>query len=194
MIRSMFTTWGTREVEQVPEDVKVDLGETDKEKVKETQELIHEMFGDNLVEKMKSVSNKQRLDMMDEFANELAKRYGLEVDIDIVLDQANACGAYFPGQKKFVFNIITIMDTSVDNFDYYVRTVFETIIHELRHAVQHKALEEPGFWGIDDERRKTWKENMDNYIRPEVDFRGYARQPIEADATTFAGAVLEGVK
>ena len=43
--------------------------------------------------------------------------------------------------------------------------------------------------------RNAWANNMasGNYIRPEVDMRAYAMQPIERDAVTFAALVMKGV-
>ncbi len=195
LLKSLIERWGTRQVEQVPESVQAELSETDKEKIKETQELIHEKFGDSVVESLRNASNKQRVDMMDDFAKELATLYGLDIEIDITVDQISSCGYYNWAEKKAVFNIAMLMaDGNDKNFAVYVREVMDTIIHELRHAVQRKAVAEPGFWDVDEERRRIWTENMNNYIRPEVDYHGYAHQPIEADSVTFAGAVMSEVK
>lgn len=193
LIKSLIERWGTRRAEQVPESVQAELSETDKEKIKETQELIHEKFGDSVVESLRNASNKQRVDMIEDFAKELAVAYGLDVEIDIILSN-ELCGAYQPSNKKLMFNIVTLMNAEADEFEYNARDIIDTIIHELRHAVQHKAVAEPGFWNVDEERRRIWAENINNYISYQVDVRGYAHQPIEADSVTFAGAVMSEVK
>ena len=191
----LFGIWGTRNPREIPETVKTELSDKDKEKVKETQELIHEKFGDDVVDSLRKASNKQRVDMMDEFARELALLYGLDIEIDITVDKITSCGYYTYDQKKAVFNIAMLMiDGDHENFADCVYEVLDTIVHELRHAVQHKAVSDPTFWDIGEERAKTWDDNMKNYIRPNVDPRGYARQPVEADAVTFAGQVLSEVK
>ena len=86
-------------------------------------------------------------------------------------------------------------DRDDEFFNYGVRSVMETIVHELRHAVQWKAITENNFWNVDEKTRDLWAENLnfDNYIDPEVDFKGYCEQPVEADARTFSALVMEGV-
>ena len=195
VIVNFIYKWGERHIHQVPETVQVELSDTDKEKVKETQQLIHDKFGDSVVETLRTASNKQRVDMMDEFAKDLAQLYGLDIDIDITVDQVSACGFYSWDSKKAVFNIALLMvDGNHENFAAFVREVLDTIIHELRHAVQHKATVDHDFWNVGEERAKAWQDNMSNYIRPNVDARGYAKQPVEADAVTFAGQVMSEVK
>ena len=134
---------------------------------------------------------------MAEFAEELVKRYGLDIDVDITVSQIENCGQYNWQKRKAEFNIVALMlDGNHEHFEYCVRETLDTIIHELRHAVQHKAIRDEGFWNVEEERRVRWAENMmkGNYIRPEVNFRAYCSQPIEADAATFAARVMEGVR
>lgn len=191
----LISDWGESAVAQVPETVKTELSETDKKKVDETKELLHETFGEDVVDTIAKASNKQRVDLMDEFAHELAKLYGLDIDIDITIDKVSSWGYYSYDNKKAVFNIAVLMaDAENSAFKTVVLEVIDTIIHELRHAVQHKAASDPDFWDVGEERAKTWAANMRNYVRPGVDPRGYANQPVEADATTFAGAVMSEVR
>jgi hypothetical protein len=194
LIGSLISRWGTRNA-QPPEKIKAPLSETDKKMAEETRNVIKEKFGDNVVETLKNASNKERLDLMEDFAKTLAIKYGLDdIEVDVTLENANDCGSYNWGSKKLVFNIINIMNPDIDNFDFYVRDAIDTIIHELRHAVQHKAINTPGFWDVDEETRNKWKANTENFIRPEVDFKRYALQPIEVDARTFADEAMSEVK
>ena len=187
--------WMNNEVAELPESVKVELSETDNKKVEETRELIHDKFGEDVADTIAKASNKERVDMMDEFAKELAVLYGLDIDIDITVDKVSSWGYYSHDEKKAVFNIAALMiDSNDESFKAVVFEVIDTIIHELRHAVQHKSVSDPAFWDIGEERAKAWETNMRNYIRAGVDPRGYARQPIEADATAFAGTVMSEVK
>lgn len=193
LIGSLISRWG-KKTEQLPETVKAPLSETDKKMAEETCNVIKEKFGDNVVETLKNASNKERLDMIEDFAKTLVNLYGLDVEVDIILGE-EGLGGYHDGSKnKIVFNITGLMNTESENFAYFARFAVETVIHELRHAVQHKSINEPGFWDVDEKTRMEWKNNLENYIPPEVDFRGYALQPIEVDARTFADEAMSEVK
>ena len=193
LIGSLISRWG-KKTEQLPETVKAPLSETDKKMAEETRNVIKEKFGDNVVETLKNASNKERLDMIEDFAKTLVNLYGLDVEVDIILGE-EGLGGYHDGRKnKIVFNITGLMNTESENFAYFARFAVETVIHELRHAVQYKSINELGFWDVDEKTRMEWKNDLDNYIPPEVDFRGYALQPIEVDARTFADEAMSEVK
>ncbi len=178
--------------------INAELSEADREKIKATQDIANEIFEGNLVDKLKNSSKMERIKLIDEFANRVAQEYGLDdIEIDITVDKVNSCGYYNYQDKKAIFNVLTLTAEGVDDnseeFEYYARDIVDTIVHELRHAVQRKSLSENDFWNIDDERKAQWAENFDNYIRPEINMRGYANQPVEADAVTFAREVMKGV-
>ena len=193
VVGGLIKRWGRQ---KLPQNARAELSDTDREEIEVTQELIAECFGEDVVARIKSASNKERIALMTEFADRLAKEYGLDIEVDVTVDNVQSWGAYNWEQRKAVFNIALLMvDGNHEQFDYCVRETLDTIIHELRHAVQHKAINEPGFWNVSDERRVAWADNMvgGNYIPATVDARAYANQPIELDAFTFAAAVMEGV-
>ena len=192
-ISQLIEMWGQREL---PQSSQVELSDFDMEKAEETRELIRTCFGDDVTECLRSASNRERISFVADFAERLAQEYGLDIDVDVTVNNVNNCGAYDWKEKKAVFNIALLMvEGDHERFDYCVHETIDTIIHEMRHAVQHRAIEQEGFWDVDEARRNLWADNMTpgNYIRPEVNLRGYARQPIEKDAVTFAEIVMEGV-
>lgn len=193
VIDGLRQRWGNR---SLPETAQVEMSETDQKMIQETQQVIQECFGENAVETLRAAKNMERISMMNEFAQKLVQLYDLDIDVDVVIQETNNHGAYSWGDKKAVFNIILLtVDADNPNFEACVREVLDTIVHELRHAVQHKAIEQDGYWNVDEQRRIAWANNMapGNYIRPSVDFKGYVNQPVEADSATFAAQVLQGV-
>ena len=196
---ALIQLWGaSKEMpEEAFETVHVEMSETDQKMIEETQKLITSHFGDNMTEKMKTLSNKERVMIVSDFAEELVKLYGLDIDVDITVDPQNQiAGAYIDSKRLAVFNIAFLM-VNADNqyFEACMRETIDTIVHELRHAVQCKVCREPGFWDVDEERRTQWIQNSlpENYIKPSVDEKGYVSQPVEADAYTYAGLVMNGV-
>lgn len=193
IICDLLDQWGQQ---RLPETSRAELSATDQKKAEETQALIGQCFEANPVECLKNASNRERIQLMAEFAEQLADLYDLDIDVDVTVSEVRNFGAYNWKEKKAVFNIALLMvDGTNEHFDYCVRETLDTIIHELRHAVQHRTVFEPGFWNVDEERRLSWVQNMapGNYITASMDMRAYASQPIEQDAVTFAAAALEGV-
>ena len=57
----------------------------------------------------------------------------------------------------------------------------DTIAHESRRCWQRELSE-----NSDSPQGQVFKENFDDYIRPEEDYRGYRNQPVETDAREYA--------
>ena len=70
-----------------------------------------------------------------------------------------------------------------------------TVAHEGRHAYQYHCIcfpdEHPD---VDKSTIDTWEANYKKYVRPTIDFESYKNQPIEADAFSYEGQVIEAVK
>ena len=192
VIRNKIKLWGQQR--KMPQTQQAQMSETDLKEIEVTKELINTCFEGDPVSCLKNASNVEKINMMSGFAQKLAEEYGLDVEIDVTIDESKSWGYYNWEENKAVFNIAQIvLASNSENFAYFVRESLDTIVHELRHAVQYKAIRESGFWGVDDERRKLWADNIQNYIQPTVDFKAYSKQPIENDAITFAALALEGV-
>lgn len=62
----------------------------------------------------------------------------------------------------------------------------DTIAHESRHCWQHERADNP-----QTEQDYQFKENFDNYVRPELNFEAYQSQPVEQDARDYAAQVKD---
>ena len=192
-IAGLRSRWGEQ---HLPAAAQIELSDDDQKMVEKTQTLITHSFGNDVVDTLRNASNKDRIALFADFAEQLAALYGLDITVDVTVNNLKNCGAYNWSEKKAVFNIAMLtVDGNHPHFAFCVKETLDTIVHELRHAVQHRVVEEPGFWNVDEKRRLLWARNMTqgHYIKPEVDLRAYAGQPIEKDASTFAAAVMEGV-
>lgn len=76
--------------------------------------------------------------------------------------------------------------------------LFTTIVHELRHAYQHAAVENPTRYQVSQETIDRWSDSFDNYrgtdrivaedgVSWEEAYEMYRNQAVEADARAFAG-------
>lgn len=70
----------------------------------------------------------------------------------------------------------------------YGYDLIKTVIHELRHAYQHAAINNPNLYIVSQETIAAWQENLlpGNVISGKDDFYGYITQPIEWDTHNFA--------
>lgn len=75
------------------------------------------------------------------------------------------------------------------------KDLMNTLLHESRHAFQHRCVNHPESCNVSPKVIEEWKENQKHYIRPEDDFVAYKNQPIEKDANDFADNVMkDGMK
>ena len=69
--------------------------------------------------------------------------------------------------------------------------IVKTIFHELKHAVQFKAIGKDGnVWGYSTETLIAWANNWQGYISGSLDPEGYMTQPIELDSFGFECSVI----
>lgn len=95
----------------------------------------------------------------------------------------NNMGAYNPET-----NTITLNSRLLENDN--PQTAMETILHESRHAFQQYAVDHPWRVTVDPNTIAIWEDNFNYYIRPEWDFEAYKKQPLEADANSYAENVI----
>ena len=75
------------------------------------------------------------------------------------------------------------------------KDLMNTLLHESRHAFQHRCVKHPDSCDVSPKVIEVWKDNQKHYIRPYDDFVAYENQPIERDANDFADSVMkDGMK
>ena len=81
-------------------------------------------------------------------------------------------GGYSPGSNTIEINV-NMLDDSGEAAD--------TIAHEMWHAFQEQAANDPN-----NPRAGEYREGFENYITPDIDFEGYENQMVEAEARDYA--------
>lgn len=166
-----------------------EMSEVDKKMQQQTKNIIHDVFGENVAESVQNMKAAQRIEKVEELVKQLKEEYRLDVEVEFYGENRNECGFYNGKQNTLSLNVADLLSNNSEQ----IQVFFDTVIHELRHAVQWKAVQEEGFWNIGRERRIKWADNFKNYISINVDPKGYARQPVEMDACTFSAGCMEGV-
>lgn len=127
---------------------------------------------------------EQRKDILTKYLAELALIYGVTVSPNINFFSGNQStrGTYSHSRK-----MVSINENYLTRSDSY--QIMQTVIHEMRHAYQHAAVEDPGSYKVSAETIKRWKDNFANYKSTDdgkTTYSQYVSQPVEYDAKNFA--------
>lgn len=160
------------EVDVTPEGLKL---EPISDETKEALGAFEQNNWDNLTpeEREQAIS-----DLRDSIANDL----GLEnkPNIDYYYNPSTSdYGGYSPSNNTIYINNYNIGDAA---------ETADTVAHESRHCWQHERADNP-----QTEQDYRFKENFDDYIRPEDDFEAYQQQPVEKDAREYGQAVKDAI-
>ncbi|WP_300794665.1 hypothetical protein [uncultured Bacteroides sp.] len=122
---------------------------------------------------------EDRMRIATSFYNEVSKTMGIDTEFSFVPMPHSMQGGYDPSTNSIELNI-----NSLENPD--CSGLFNTILHESRHAFQHRSVLNPDSVSIDNKTIDIWRQNFENYISPWLDYEAYREQPVEADAFDFA--------
>ena len=127
---------------------------------------------------------EQRKNILTKYLAELALIYGVKVssNINFYSDSLSTRGSYSHSRK-----MVSINENYLSRSDGY--QIMQTMIHEMRHAYQHAAVEDPGSYKVSAETIKRWKDNFANYKSTGdggTTYIQYVSQPVEYDAKNFA--------
>lgn len=129
-----------------------------------------------------AANTDERKQMLNDFMNDVAKIYG--VDINKTINFTNTApsngtinyGSYSNSKQRININEY-IINNSSNSYD-----LMNTVVHELRHAYQHQAIEHPEKFIVTQETLDRWECNFDNYVSSGDDFDLYREQRVEVDA------------
>lgn len=121
--------------------------------------------------------------VMDMFRDNLAEVLKLDHPPEVIIadiGDETTHGYYDPELNVVVINAGIMQDGG---------QVRNTLAHEMRHAWQHERADLPE--ELQNAFDKALKENFDNYISPEDNYREYRSQLVEMDAREFASGLVE---
>ena len=150
------------------------------------------------------MSDDERRAVIEEIAEQRARDAGVddfEVRIEDLEDQdgdgvdddpdTDSRGSWSEGDR-----VLRIDEGNLDD-----PTILGTVAHEVRHAEQHKAVDDLPWWwwedfdgppGVSQSEVEEWKYNFENPKRSQTDgFDAYADQATERDARETGGGFLD---
>jgi hypothetical protein len=167
------------------------MNSKEKEMMEATSACVNHLFNGAVIDTIKSMNVEERQNASDNLIIELCSLYQIQLDqIEYFTSNSGIMGAYCRNENKISLNIQYLLCNDADAIREYI----DTIIHELRHALQWNILEDKVNWGIAEERQKEWAENFLNYIPSSKGIKLYFMQPVELDAFAFAAGSMKGVR
>lgn len=153
--------------------------------------IVRDKFPNGVKSACEQCNSEEIVQRVVELANEAAVCFGIQNPPEVVVftpenpeDTFNVYGAYNHRENKLKLNLPMIVSREAELLHEQISTVF----HELIHANQHRAVEawcngkSVEKYGYTEEYVATLANNLVNYIRPEENYEGYTKQPVEAEA------------
>ena len=132
--------------------------------------------------KWDNMSFEERAEAIDKLADSVADDLGLENRPDVKYyqsDNPGDFGGYSASENAIYINANNMGDAA---------ETADTIAHESRHCWQHEYAEKS-----DSPLAQEFRENFDDYVRPEDDYREYKNQPVEQDARNYADEITSNI-
>lgn len=157
----------------------------------EMQKRINELLASDTYseEAWKNATTEERQELLQNYMNEIEGVLGINVkdEINFFNEKPNdglITNGYYTDSKNRVSINSYIIDTYTPENSYFL---FTTITHEMRHAYQHAAVDNPTDYQVDKDTIDSWEDNFKNYISSDDGYENYRNQPVESDARGFAG-------
>lgn len=160
----------------------------DKDLAEKCQVYIDKVLPDGLTEALKPLTDEKRIEFMKELINDFGDIMGVKIDnisffMPSDMEEASHMGLYVFEEQSIVLNALFIFNL---NEPKATERMTRTILHELKHARQHLAVEDDSGLGYDQETLYKWRYNFAYYIRPEECDEAYRKQPVEQDANGWS--------
>ena len=141
----------------------------------------------------------ERKNILNEYIKEVSSIMGLSISGITFINQASVngmvtMGSYSHSNTTVRINEWVIANGDANNFSSY--SLFTTVVHELRHAYQHAAVDNPDAFVVTQETIDKWEKSFDEYktaggfmdegMSQQDAFEAYRNQEVEKDARSFA--------
>jgi len=163
--------------------VKNEAGETGRDLNEANDEQLDVVLENFKEDRWSDLSLDEQKRSITDLANFVAADTGNENPPEIVFRDDmpdGSYGGYNSGSNIIEINVNMLGD-SVEAAD--------TIAHEMWHAYQEQAANDPN-----NPRAQEYRDGFDNYITPDFDFEGYENQMVEAEARDYAQGFKDRLK
>lgn len=151
----------------------------------EIRQTVNEMFTPEQITDWPNKTDWEKADLLYQLVDKLSALLGVEVIT--VITPLEVLGGFDRKTSELYIGTADLYD------DRAIGELIATVVHEMEHAFQHKAIEAPASCGISQEQAAIWKKNAEEYIPYSKSPEGYRNQPIEKDAEQLAEWVTQSL-
>lgn len=179
-------------IEALSCDTKVQFTDTDRNRAEAAVREIRKHLGNNPVECLSDMDAKSRLEAAKELHKRLCTRFSLNLGLEMGEGDGGIVGGYCAGRKVICVDYRYLLSDKPK----YIAEYLDTVIHEFRHAMQHRFIEDGAYNGVDEDYRERIAVSfspsvyVEFYENPEL----YYNQLCERDAREYAGMVMQLLK
>ncbi len=185
----------------------------DGQPVTKAQEREMDLYMKNEIRKLKknkrysentwrNASVEERKEILNEYLQEVSKILGIPIGpINFTHKEGQYSGGkiyYNMGSYSPDLHMVSINQWVIENPNLDSYALITTITHEMRHAYQQAACDNPDKYVVSEETIASWQESIDNYksqsdfmvedgMSSQEAYEAYRNQTIERDARDFAG-------
>lgn len=145
--------------------------------------IVERYQNEGLLEEYAESGLNDKMRIATAFFDEVSEAMGIDTDFSFIPMPYGMEGGYDPSKNSIELNINSLENPNCNS-------LFNTILHESRHAFQHRAVDNPDSVSVDNNTIESWRQNFDNYISPWLDYEAYREQPVESDAFDYADNIL----
>lgn len=178
-------------IDSAIENIKSSFGEgehlsfIDAEKMRTACEVaVLRFYETGKADKFAETGMESRMEIANNFYESIKYEMGVTAKLKFKPMESTTCGSYNAGTNTIEINSSMYLNNP------NCSGLLNTILHETRHAFQHRAVNNPDSVSIDNTTINTWRDNFAHYIPPSFDLEAYRRQPVEDDAFSYANNII----
>ena len=155
--------------------------------VEEIVESTKEVFTPRVIESWPEMSIEERVDKLMRLVDVLNHWNGTSVRVEPFSSSSGVDGYYRPDENCVYIGRDLLLDP------LRCGELIDTVVHEMEHAYQRAAMEDPEGYNIPQETAEHWSWNAEHYIPYEKNPIAYFRQPLENDAWNMGQFVAQTI-
>lgn len=172
--------------EVLDSDIKYEPEQIDIELCNRIKLLLSQQENGKMLEYLKSLSFEKRKEYIEKTLLPLiANEMGVKAQFLGWFQDTNTIGCYDEQKQGIALNELFLASDD----EYVLNFIINAVIHEYKHAMQWDAVSGRNSHGYSGTLIERWKRNFEDYIQPRESDEGYAKQPVESDASCFAESV-----
>ena len=152
-------------------------------------EAVRRVLGDVPLQVLSAASDDERRGIVETLVEEISSTLHIAPPaVAFRLTEAGVAGSYSCERHCLTISLVELRRRPMDVDD--AAELLDTVVHELYHAFQHQATQDPARCGVSPKQAEEWLDNFYHYTSASQDLQEYYAQPVERTAWAFAHSIV----